>query len=103
MTNQEALVASVNYPVNDNVTLKCLADHSISASGSYSSTSKDFELAIADLLLVLVTSANVSEGGMSIAPVEKKMLLSRANSIYAKHGVAPTTGNPTVSNRSYLW
>lgn len=59
--------------------------------------SPEYELTHADILRLLVTQPNVSEGGVSISVSDKATLVSMANSVYRKHGEPLIREqNPTV-------
>lgn len=57
--------------------------------------SKNFELATADLMFWMITTANVSEGGVSISVTDKDSLKSVASGIYSKWGVCDPS-NPSA-------
>jgi hypothetical protein len=103
MTTLEAIKSTVaGYPLPDNSFIKVLLDRGLSATAEYSGKTKAFELATADIYIVLVSSANVSEGGFSVSISEKANLTKMANAIYKKHD--DTAGsNPTVSDASSAW
>jgi len=104
MTNQEALAASVNYPVDKIKIQKILIDNGLNDSDIYAGLSKPFELATAAMYILLVTSANIAEGDFKISPVDSANYLNLANGIYSKYGVAnPLEKKSTIKNRSYYW
>lgn len=80
-----------------------MIDNGLSESGIYTGYSKDFDLATANLYLLLVTSANVSEGDYSVSATEKSSLLSLANGLFEKHGVTNPLGEKKIINRSNYW
>ena len=93
MTNLEAIQATVaGYPLPDNVFLKALADRGVTAAGTYSGKSQATELATADVYMVLVTSANVAEGGFQVSISDKAALRAQAEAIYNKYGDGAGTG-----------
>jgi hypothetical protein len=102
MTNLEALGGSVNYPVDETKLQKLLIDNGLNASDTYSGITKSFELATAGLYVLLVTSANISEGGYSVSMTDKSNMIKLANGVYAKYGVASPL-SPTIRNRSKYW
>jgi hypothetical protein len=104
MTNQEALSASVNYPVDKVKIQKILIDNGLNDSDNYAGTSKQFELATAALYVLLVTSANLSEGDFTVSATDKALLVNLANGIYSKYGVdSPLSKKSTIKNRSNYW
>jgi len=100
MTNLEAIQSSVaGYPLNVNVFHKALTDRGIAATDTYSGINSDFELATADIYMVLATAANISEGGFSASISDKQAFVKRADAIYMKWsdggGSAPKVRNAT--------
>jgi hypothetical protein len=103
MTNLEAIQSSVaGYPLNVNVFHKALTDRGIAATDTYSGINSDFELATADMYMILVTSANVSEGGFSVSVSEKAALKKLADTIYTRHQ-DNATSTPAIRNASNRW
>jgi hypothetical protein len=104
MTNQEALSASVNYPVDKVKIQKILIDNGLNDSDNYAGTSKQFELATAAVYVLLVTSANISEGDFSISATDKSNYIKLAEGVYSKYGVdSPLSKKSTIKNRSNYW
>lgn len=104
MTNLEALSASVNYPVDKIKVQKILIDNGLNDSDTYVGTTKAFELATAALYVLLITSANISEGDFQISATDKGNYLTLANGIYSKYGINnPLVSKPKIHNRSNLW
>ena len=103
MTILEAIKSTVaGYPLSDNAFIKALLDRGLSATAEYSGKSQSFELATADIYMVLVSSANVSEGGYSVSISEKANLMKMANAIYQKWG--DTSGStPIINDASSSW
>lgn len=101
MTNLEALTATLNFPCDDNKKRKILIDRELDEAATYAK-SDAFQLAYADYIMVMVLSANVSEGGFSLSIVDKEKYLNIANAIYAEQGEAQQA-TPKVTNKSYLW
>lgn len=102
ITNLQALAGSVNYPIEDVKLQKILIDRSIDESGSYTGLSKDFELATADVYVLLITSANISEGGYQISMTDKSNMIKLASGIYSKYGVSNPL-KPKVTFSSDRW
>ena len=107
MTNLEALSESVNYPVSDRKLLKILIDRDVNEHEEYLGTFPDFELAKADLYVLLASSPNISEGDMSISTSDRETYKRLAGSIYSRYGVEnPLEGSSKPSrirNRSHYW
>lgn len=103
MTNLEALTATVNYPIEEIKVKKILIDHSINENDSYLGSSKPFDLATAGLYQLIVTSANISEGDLTISLTDRKALLDMASKLYEKHGAVNPLANNTIRNRSNYW
>lgn len=89
MTILEALQSTVNYPIDGSkITLIVIKrglvqDEEITQSVL---TSKAFELATADVYLLLVSSPTIAEGGYQISMTDKGNMLDMAKAIYTKHG-----------------
>jgi hypothetical protein len=101
MTNYEALSASVNYPVDKIKVQKILIDNGLNETDSYSGLNKEFELAMASMYVLLVTSANITEGDFQVSATDKSNYLILASGIYSKYGVDnPLEKKPKIVNRS---
>lgn len=85
MTNLEAIKGKLNYPLTDNAFKLALADRDLTDMATYAKC-QAFDLAYADLIVMLITSPNVTEGGYSVSQSDKEMLLNLANGIYTKYG-----------------
>ena len=103
MTNLEALGATVNYPVEDVKLQRILIDNGLSDSDDYSGITKDFELATAAVYVLLVSSANIAEGGYSVSMTDKSNMIKLAGAIYAKYGVDNPLKANKIRNRSNYW
>lgn len=102
MTNLEALIAATNYPVNPSKLQKILIDREITDTDNYQGLTRNFELATADLYVLLVTSVAVSEGDFSVSDTEKASLKTLAESTYAKYGLSSPLKSK-IRNRSNCW
>lgn len=102
MNNLEALSASVNYPVDEIKLQKALIDRAIEPESNYTGLTKSFELATADIYVLLITSANISEGGFQISMTDKSNMIKLASGIFDKYGVENPL-KPKIKNRSYNW
>lgn len=102
MTILEAIQSTVSgYPLLVNTFNRVLTDRGLSGSDTYLGSSRAFDLAKADIYMVLATAASVSEGGFSVSVSDRKLYLSMANSIYTQYGVS-ATGN-TISDATERW
>ena len=99
MTNLEALKSKIaGYPLSDNTFLTALIDRGLEPESEYEGKSKEFELAMADVYIVLVTGVIISEGGYQISITDKSNFLKMANAIYKKYGEKPySDSTPTVT------
>jgi hypothetical protein len=86
MTNLEAIKGKIVYPLSDNSCILALNDRELIETDTYVK-GKAFDLAYADLIITLLHSPNVSEGGYSISISDKAALEKVATGIYAKYGV----------------
>lgn len=102
MTNLEAIKASVNIPVPSAMAELALTDREVTSSATYAGKNEAFELAKADLLIMMATSANISEGGYSVSISNPQALIDIANRIYETYGVESPMKR-TVKNASDKW
>lgn len=87
MTNLEAIQSVViGYPVDANTFLRILIDRGLAAEENYAGKSKAFELAHADVLISIITAANLAEGDFQVSMTDKSNFLKVASGIYDKHG-----------------
>lgn len=92
MTNLEAITAKLNYPLTENTFIVALEDRGVVSDNVYAS-GEAFDLAYADVIITLVTTPNITEGGYSISLTDKKTLLALADKIYMKYSVANPLGS----------
>lgn len=88
MTNLEAIKARVNYPLSNAQAEEKLIARGCAPAGEYGSEvaqSREFELAYADTLRLVVTMVNLSQGG-SITAQATAEIRGTANAIYNKYG-----------------
>lgn len=103
MTNLESIQSvAIGYPIDANTFLRILIDRGLISSEEYAGKSKAFELAQADVLVSLITAANISEGGFQVSLTDKSNFLKVASGLYEKHGeVNPLAEKqPTVQGGS---
>ena len=93
----EALRDEIHYPVRTGYLENRLIVRGLNKDG------KDFRGCVADCLVGLVTSPNISEGGVSISQSDKTSILKIANSIYTSIGEDEVTDEkePTVTIVNY--
>lgn len=100
-TTLDALKSMVKYPLEDDLFETTLTIRGLDGEAEFNQqvgTSKEFIGARADLLIHLVDSPNVSEGGLTISLTEKKQIISIANRLYRNIGESIYTENqPTVT------
>lgn len=102
MTNWESAKASVgsNYPFDDKayqagLTLVGLDPDAETVAG------QGFDLAIAQLILFLITSADISEGGYSVS-LDRDAMFKVRQALLDKWD-SPIPNGPTLRDRTYLW
>lgn len=104
MTNLEAIQSTVaGYQPSANTFNRVLTDRGISATGVYSGKSAAFELATADIYMVLATAVNVSEGGFSVSISDRAVFKNMAAAIYDRYSDTVATGSANVIDRSSAW
>jgi hypothetical protein len=87
MTYLEAIKAKLSYPLSDsNAFILALTDRGLTSTDTYAA-GESFDLAYADLIVVLVTTPNISEGGYSVSLSDRNTLIKIANGIYTKYEV----------------
>lgn len=99
MTIFEAIKESVGYPISDNRANLALTKRGLTGTDQATSdilTGEAFELATADLIVWLITTPNISEGGYSLSISDKKALKEIASGIFAKWGIVDYT-QPTAN------
>lgn len=103
MTTLNALLNSVNYPLETAQVEPLLIKRGLDAEADFSkeiANSREYELAYADVLRFVVTMVNLSQGG-SVTQASVRSLAGTANAIYRKYGesvigdVADTETNVT--------
>lgn len=101
MTNLEALSASTGYPMSGQQLEKCLLDHSLVSTADYAK-SENFDLALMDALLVLLSTPNISQGGYSLSLGDVQVIERRIKAIASEYGIQdPIT--PKIRDKSNVW
>lgn len=102
MTNLEAAKAAVgaNYPWNDTTFQLGLVSVGLDPAAQMVS-GKAFDAALAALILYLITSADITEGGYSVK-LDRKAMLEARKALLAKWDLPDGTG-PTLRDRTNLW
>lgn len=93
MTNLEALTAKVGYPLSEDSFKIALEVRGLNPPDTFA-PGQSFDLAYADSLVTVVTSANVSEGGFSVSVTDREVFINIITDIYARYGER----NPLVSS-----
>lgn len=95
MTILDAIKTSVGYPISVNRANMTLIKRGLTGTSEATQAilnSREFELATADLIYWMITTPNISEGGVSLSITDKKTLQQIASGIFSKWGVSdPTT------------
>lgn len=107
MTNLEALqsVIGSNYPFDENIYQKALVDQDINPDDSYSSENKKgIDLAFAGILLSVIVSVDIQEGGYKVTNADRNALIKILNSIYQRWDLPPFVDdqNPVLQSIN-LW
>lgn len=102
MTNLEAAKAAIgaNYPFDENTYLLGLGQAGLDPTLEFVA-GRDFDLALADLILYLIASADISEGGYSVK-LDRDALLELRRRWRRKWGL-PDEDAPILKDRTYLW
>lgn len=102
MTNWESAKVSVgsNYPFDDQAYKSGLASAGLDPNAEMVA-GKSYDLGVAELILYLITSADISEGGYSVKLDRDAMFKVRA-ALLAKWGAVDPSG-AIIRDRTYLW
>ena len=102
-TKNQALRSKINYALPDDAYECALIEAGLNGDDSYTAAdAKDIDLCAAGLILVLLTSANESEGGYSTSLSDRAGLLKLRSLLLGKWGI-PDDSTPTIKDVSYLW
>lgn len=102
----EALRDEIHYPLPTGYLENKLIVRGLNKDDEFdpeTARGKDFRGCVADCLVGLVTSPNISEGGVSISQTYKDQIMKIANSIYTSIGENEVTDEkePTVTIVNY--
>lgn len=102
MTNWESAKISVgsNYPFDDEAYKVGLTSVGLDPNAEMIA-GKQYDLAVAQLILFLITSADISEGGYSVK-LDRDAMLKVRKALLDKWDSSIPTG-PTLRDRTYLW
>lgn len=88
MTNLQAIKARANYPLSDIQAEEKLVSRGVVPTDLFSKSvadSREFQLAYADTLRLVLTMVNLSQGG-SVTAQNQAGVRGTANAIYKKYG-----------------
>lgn len=102
MNNLEALQASLMYPIEESKLKKALFDRDLNRLDNYTKENKRLiDLAMADVLVVMINTPQIQEGGYQLALTDKSNLMKVASAVYRKYGeIDPFENTPTVNSVS---
>jgi len=86
MTNLEAIKGKLSYPLSENAYILALTTRGLISTDNYAG-GQAFDLAYADLIIVLLTTPNITEGSYSVSLSDRAILIKLASAIYTKYGV----------------
>ena len=92
MTNLEAIKGKLSYPLSENAFILALTTRGLDYTVRYTG-GQSFDLAYADLIVVLLTTPNITEGGYSVSLSDRAILLKLASAIYTKYEVDNPLGS----------
>lgn len=85
----QAMRDEIQYPVTDGFLQNKLLKRQLSGDDLFTAEvalSREFQGCVADALIGIITSPNISEGGVSISHSDKSVILNIANTIYRNIG-----------------
>lgn len=102
MTNLEAAKAAIgaNYPWTDDSFRLGLVGQGLDPAAQQA-PGKSFDLALAALILYLITSADIREGGYAVS-LDRDAMLAARRALLSKWDQPDGTG-PTLRDRTYMW
>jgi len=89
MDVKTALLNTVSFPLSATQAEVIAVERELDLTAEFTKEigrSPKFQLAKADMIRNIITSPNVSEGGVSISLADRKTLIGIANGIYGKYG-----------------
>ena len=92
MTNLEAIKGKLSYPLSENAFILALTTRGLIPTDNYA-VGQAFDLAYADLIVVLLTTPNITEGGYSVSLSDRAILIKLASAIYTKYEVDNPLGS----------
>lgn len=106
-TIKSALKSKINFPLPEDSYDTALIEANLDGDAVYVSTSKkDVELCAAELILIVCSSGNVSEGGYSLSLNDKASLRMTRSLYLSRWGMPdddPDKRVSTIRDGSYLW
>lgn len=110
MTNLEALQAQLQYPLKASAFQVALLNQSVTGSDQYSPENaenrKGVDLALADLILIMITAPKtISELDFSLGKEDADNLLALRSLISKKYGLPDGLEQqaPVIQDVTYLW
>lgn len=103
MENWEAAKSSVgsNYPFDDEAYKVGLTSVGLDPTAEFT-PGKSFDLGIAHLILFLIMSADIKEGGYAVS-LDRDALFRVRQSLLDKWDVQTPSGGPVLRDKSFLW
>lgn len=103
MENWEAAKHTVgsNYPFDDEAYKVGLTSVGLDPSAQHSA-GQGFDIAVANLILYLITSADIREGGYAVS-LDRDALFRVRQALLDKWDSNIPNGGPTLRDRTYLW
>lgn len=102
MTNLEAAKAAIgaNYPWTDNAYRIGIIKSGLDPDAE-TVPGKSFDLALAALILYLITAADIREGGYAVS-LDRDAMLAARKALLAPWDQSDGLG-PTLRDRTYMW
>lgn len=102
MTNLEAAKAAIgaNYPWTDDSYRLGLVKAGLDPDDE-TVAGKDFDIALAALILFLITAADIREGGYAVN-LDRNAMLNARKALLAQWDAPDGTG-PILRDRTYMW
>lgn len=102
MTNLESVKGAIasNYPFDDNAYEVGLTQVGLDPNAE-AVPGKQFDLAVAQLILFLITAADISEGGYAVK-LDRDAMFKVRQALLDKWD-SPIPSGPTLRDRTYYW